>query len=102
MKTKMFEVRDRATFIAVVATKLESNHPAERRLLERGGFDGDFSYILLTELEYHKSTYDPYKWDNRSLRVAHQFIAQNFDELETGAVVDVEVILGEKAITASV
>lgn len=101
METKMFEVRDRGTFIVTVATKLDSNEPTERRLLERGGFGGDYPYVMLTELEYHKSTYDPYKWDNRSLKTAHQHITKYFDELETGAVIDVEVILGEKTPSAS-
>lgn len=96
MNSKMFEVRDRSTCISVVATKLKGQNEAEKYLLQRAGFYGDvFSYILLTHMETFKSTFDAFKWDDRSMRTAHQYIQQNFDNLKTGDVIDVEFILGE-------
>ena len=43
------------------------------------------------------ATYDPFAWgsDTRTYQVAHQYIIDHFDELESGAVVDVEFILKE-------
>lgn len=96
MDSKMFEVRDRGTCISVVATKLQSQDKSEEYLLGRAGFYGDgFPYVLLTHMETFKSTFDAYKWDDRSMRTAYRYIQQNFDNLETGDVIDVEFILGE-------
>ncbi len=45
-----------------------------------------------------RSTCDPFEWgDNRTRLFAHKYIAEHFDELPSGAVVDVEFILGESA-----
>lgn len=96
MNSKMFEVRDRGTCISVIAIKLQSQDKSEEFLLSRAGFYGDgFPFILLTHMETLKSTYDAYKWDDRSMRTAHRYIQQNFDNLKTGDVIDVEYILGE-------
>lgn len=41
-------------------------------------------------------TCDPYDWgQNRSRHFAHKWLIEHFDEIESGAVVDVEFILGE-------
>jgi hypothetical protein len=39
--------------------------------------------------------YDCYNWNDRTYKVAHKHIIEHFDELEDGAVIDVEYILGE-------
>lgn len=99
MNSKMFEVRDRGTCISVVATKLQSPNKSEEFLLGRAGFHGNgFPSVLLTHMETFESTYDAYKWNNRSMMTAHRYIQQNFDNLETGDVIDVEYILGETKV----
>ncbi len=101
MKTKTFEIRDRATFIPALAVKLCSDgNEEDKYLLRRAGLDRDTSYhILLSHLQNGESHYDCYKWKNsplvRTMPVAHQYIEKHFDELETGSVIDVEFILGE-------
>src|SRR5438105_4658220 len=93
LATKMFEVRDRHTLIAVMATYLAPENKAEQFLLGRSGFrDGE--YLILTQLDPVKSGYDVNAWDN-TLREAHKWILANFDFLESGTVVDVEFIAGE-------
>lgn len=102
LENKIFEVRDRATFIPVLCTKMapgegEAFEERERKLLRRAGYGFDYPLVLMTMLTNAKDTsYDPYSWGDRTLHEAHAYIAEHFDELETGAVVDVEYILGEK------
>jgi hypothetical protein len=96
MKTKLFELRDRATFVPVLAVKMVSQDEAEQYLLRRSGYGPDQS-VLLTGLDggLDKSTCDPFDWPNRTRHEAHKYIANNFDSLESGQVIDVEFILGE-------
>lgn len=101
MTIKLFEVRDRATFIPVLAVQLDDKTTdAEEYLLHRAGYGRRYTrdYVFLTNLEDGKSTYDPFKWDGRTMIEAHRYIRQNFDTLESGDVIDVEFILGESAI----
>lgn len=100
MKTKLFELRDRGTLVAALATQLDPSNPAEEYLLRRSGYARGENYILLTGLNSpDKSTYDPFGWgDNRTRAVAHDYLLRdgNFDRLPSGAVIDVEFILGER------
>lgn len=98
MKAKLFEVRDSATFVPVLAVALDHENKREAYLLRRTGYVvASGPYVVLTRLVGGKSTYDPYDWGDRTMTVAHDHILKNFDALETGAVVDVEYILGERA-----
>jgi hypothetical protein len=47
----------------------------------------------------NRAAYDAYEWpgDVRTFRAAHLYVEEHFDEIEDGAVVDVEFILGETA-----
>ena len=112
---KLFEVRDRATFIPVMAVKLmhggagDPHAGAERFLLRRAGYDasqidplaqepfGLSPYVLLIRLAIGGAHYDPYSWDGgRTMRIAHMHIIEHWNELASGQVLDVEFILGEK------
>ena len=98
MIAKAFEVRDSATFIPVLAVKMEGNCNEQRYLLRRAGYGGGTeALIMLTRLDGGgKAEYDPYEWprEPRTMPVAHQYISEHFDQLLNGAVVDVEFILG--------
>lgn len=93
MKTKIFEIRDRATYFAVLATKLESDFVYEKAQLRYNGFGTGL--VMMTRLTDGKGQYAPYKWDDRTMTTAHMYITTHFDMLETGYVVDVEYINGE-------
>lgn len=97
MKAKAFEIRDHHTFIPMVAIKLDPANDQEAYLLRRAGFHTQpVEFVLFTKLEGDQCTYNPFNWGgNRTRVVAHQYIQQHFDELEPGAVIDVEFILGE-------
>ena len=96
MTTKIIEVRDSATFIPMLAVKLEPSNEADHYLLSRAGYGRlPEAYILLIGLHDCLASYDPYNWDNRTRQTAHLFLIKHFDEIESGAVVDVQFILGE-------
>jgi len=115
MLAKLFEVRDRATFIPVIAVhlapttpiicnrnllELPSDHPAELYLLNVLGYSGgqrtDFTpYILLARASCGDAHYDPNHWMDRTMKTAHKYITENWIQINSGDVVDVEFILGE-------
>ena len=105
MQVKLFEVRDAATFIPVLAVKLGGRTEAERFLLGRAGYgrrpEQQESYVPLFRLDggtITTITYDPHKQGpSRTLQVARQWIRENFNALESGDVVDVQYILKETA-----
>lgn len=98
MNCKLFELRDKGTFIPIIALKVEARSEPERYLLARAGY-GTEQCVILVRAECsgvnRNATYDPYAWGGRTYPVAHNYIIDHFDELKSGAVVDVEHILGE-------
>lgn len=98
MKALMLEVRDKGTFIPILAVDMSPNlaNEGDRYLLRRAGF-GSRRCIQVTHLNHGLSHYDPYHWPGgtRTMKVAHHFIDENFDSLKSGDVIDVEFILGE-------
>lgn len=99
METKLFEVRDRGTFIPVICTCLRPSNEADRYILGRTGFglepNVQASYVLYASLEEDKIHYDPVYWDNRTRQCSHDYIRDHWDDLKSGEVIDVEFILGE-------
>ena len=97
MNTKLFEVRDRGTLFTVMAIKMVSHKAIERTFLHFAGYTEDAPVVLVTKLANPNETHiDPYDWiSDRTMREAHMYIMECFDELSTGDVVDVEYILGE-------
>lgn len=101
MQIKLLEVRDRATFIPVFAFDANARgaeSEAQRYLLRRSGF-GEDRLIIVARLDGGRGlmTCAAYDWTgSRTMRVAHQFIQENWDTLADGDVVCVEHILGER------
>jgi hypothetical protein len=89
-RVKLLEIRDRATFIPAMAIRVSG---ADGYLMRRAGFKSPMVYLVALATE--RCCYDPYNWGNRTMKGAHLFIAEHFDELKDGDVVDVEFILGE-------
>jgi len=102
MISKMVEVRDRGTFIPMLAVKLDSENEQEQWLLRQAGFYGANEYVLLAKISggsgHFKCTTDPFDWgdNDRTHAAAHRYLTDHFDEVAHGEVLDVEVILGEK------
>lgn len=94
MLSKALEVRDRMTFVPVLAVQLVPNGLGQRYLLQRVGYRS--SEVMLTKLSGETiATADVHHWGDRTMSVAHRYIRENFDRLLDGDVVDVEFILGE-------
>jgi len=99
---KFFEVRDKATFIPVMAIKLQyyidNLTENELFLLNTSGYEG--TYVLYTPLDglnHGRIHYAPYEWNDRTHRFAHEWIRDHWHKLMSGDVVDVEFILNETA-----
>lgn len=101
MKAKTFEIRDRMTFIPVLAVRLDPECEADRYLFSRAGYSADpvqqGSYVLLIRITggNGQSSCDPYDWGSRTMSVAHQHVLANWETLESGAVIDVEFLMSE-------
>lgn len=104
MKIKLFELRDKATFIPIFAFRARAETDfteQENYLFRRSGFSFENDCVILGRLECagvaRNATYDPFAWNDRTFTVAHQYIREHFDELPVGSVIDVEFILGESS-----
>ena len=103
MITKTFEVRDRGTFIPVLAVQLVPVRPKDQFLLARAGYGHSShhqsQYIFLAKLDGGggHATCDPYDWPGgaRTMAIAHEYIVKHFSELSSGAMIDVQFLLGE-------
>jgi len=118
MNTKLLEVRDRMTFVPVLAVvmlpgfapdELSALDPgaveardARRYLLRRCGYADDERHptIMMTRLDGSgtPSWSDPYGWADRTFTVAHNYITEHWHDLKDGDVVDVEFALGETKV----
>lgn len=92
MTMKFVEIRDKATFIPAVAFEIGR---ADGYLARRAGFDSPM--IFLVTLATERCAYDPYHWTDRTHQTAHLWLSEHWDEFESGGVVDVEFILGERS-----
>ncbi len=106
MTVKLFEVRDRATCVPMLAVHLRNRTPEEYFLLRRAGYSAEQiggreedvePYIVLMKLDGVRANYDPYAWGDRTFTAAHRHIIEHWADLASGAVVDVRFILGETA-----
>ena len=95
MKVKTLEIRDRATFIPVFAISTQANNPEQHYLLRRAGYSPNSDLIMIGSLHKGHHTYNYYDWDDRTMKTAHKYIEENFQDLKDGDVIDVEYILGE-------
>ena len=90
MNVKFFEIRDKGTFIPALAIEISG---ASSWLARRAGFGN--AMIILIHLTGMRCQYDPYSWGDRTMRTAHDHIANTWETQPSGAVVDVQFVLGE-------
>lgn len=104
MITKIFEVRDRATFFVVVATLMEPgygwNDAAVSWLLRRAGYGPNTRRVLVARADGGPAHHDKWNWTDRTMTAVHGFIEDNFGSLRSGDVVDAEYARGEKSAPA--
>lgn len=107
MITRLFEIRDRLTFIPTMAILVEDENEAQRYYMARTGYParGEHSpTVIVMRLSDQRAASDPYSWDDRTHRVAHDWLQRQVDtggrdwfadHFPDGEVIDVEFILGE-------
>lgn len=84
-----------------MAIRPEGTNEGEHFLWGRAGYGRDAgtqkSYLLLCDMSEPPGViqYDRFAWDNRTLKVAHDYIAAHWETLESGQVIDIEHVLGE-------
>lgn len=101
MQAKTFEIRDIATFIPVLAIRLSPSCDRDRYLFARAGFGTSSKeqrrYICLAKMNGGSGiiSSDSFRWGDRTIQIAHQYIIEHWDVLDSGEVIDVQYILGE-------
>ncbi len=100
-EVKTFELRDRATTIHVMATKVNMaalNLADKMQFMDAGWAEDEPNLIYVVELpEPCRAAYNPHEWQSsaRTFTDAHVFIREHWSELLSGQVIDVEFINGE-------
>lgn len=94
MLVKVFELRDKMTFIPIVAIKLVPHSVSEGYLCQRSGWNINPPHpVMISRLaggdELMIERYD------RTFGEALKYVTENFDTLTSGDVIDIEFILGE-------
>jgi len=99
MLVKAFEIRDSMTFIPCIAVCLSPANESEEYLAARAGFgitpEAQACFVILFKMTGNMQTYDPILWNCNTMTPAHRYIRDNFEKLESGAVIDVQFIKGE-------
>lgn len=121
METKLFELRDHGTFIPLLCIKpqfptphrspcvwadphREVGMPAkctcgasfEEKMAWRYGYRGSRAVIVTHMSEPGRGCkVDPHEWGDRTFQTAHCYIEEHWDELHSGDLIDVRVIIGE-------
>ena len=104
MIAKLFEVRDRGTFIPMLAVQCDPADENERYLLAHAGFGKDAAtqrgYVLCGEIDSgkFKMSYDPLDFPDGTLRQAVEHIQANFHALVSGGVIDAEFLRRERTL----
>lgn len=102
MEIKLLEIRDEGTHIDAISIALDGRSGETMRenyLIRHAGY-GEPRCILLSVLNGGRIlTYDANDWHRegrgRTMYAAHRWIEEHWDEIKSGAVVDVRYILGE-------
>jgi hypothetical protein len=101
MEVKCLEIRDEATFVPVICIWPGAVNDAQRYLLKRDGYRADRHErcIIMIDAQCRGVAYDANDWPrtSRTKRTAHIYIAEHWQELKDGDVVDVQFVLGETA-----
>jgi len=105
---KIFELRDEGTLIPWLAMRWLTADRAERALLQRAGYgDNPEESDCVIQGPAHCSGerdqvlfYNPTHVRHPRTRAAAIYISENFDQLVSGQVVDVRVILNERPFPA--
>jgi hypothetical protein len=94
-ETKYFEIRDWMTHLPAFAVRLNPLMKADARLHRGMHWRLGDTPVYLVHPGVQVAHHSPHGWRDRTMCTAHEYIVEHWDELESGAVIDVEYILGE-------
>ena len=103
LDTKLFEVRDRSTFIVLMVTRLQPSCKQDRYLLARSGYgttqDDQSRYFWACKIDGGRGlgACDPYEFGCSTTRQAFQHIKEQWDYLPSGSVICTEYLRGDRA-----
>lgn len=103
MNAKVIEIRDKMTYIPVLAIRPDAmengdiNPYVQAALSWAGyGFAANNS-VIVVNLHTTEAHNNPYLWENsRTMNLAHEYIEEHYDDLKDFDIVDVEYIQGEQ------
>lgn len=98
-ESKLFAVHDRATLFAVLAQHLTPETDEEYAIMARAGFSSPDNYDFFVRMagDVQEFSYDPYAFsDQLTMGTVTRYIRCNWDDLESGTMLDAEVLRGEK------
>lgn len=90
IESKIFEIRDKGTYIPILAVLMESNDPAENYHLKRFSW----SHIYVFKIANGEPVFK-WEWEGRRISVIYPHITKHWYELQSGSVIDIQVLLGE-------
>lgn len=96
MQIKLFELRDKGTFIPLCGVRLLPTNASEHYLIRRGGWEDSVPYYLFN-LQASKIGYEFF---DRTYSVALNYVKENWNEIKSGSVIDIQNILGETSEVA--
>lgn len=98
IETKILEIRDQGTFMPMIAINMGNvrNTKEVQYLVRSAGYGYNTCILLIDPQGRRGASYDPWQWTgSRTLKIAHQQIIEDWDDLCDGDVIDVEYILKE-------
>ena len=93
---RLFLIHDAATEVAAAAFRLsEGSHGLGSAILQRAGYGSEptthDSYIVLVRLhDNFEAQRDPFEWRDATMRTAHLYLLEHFDEVPHGGTLEVE------------
>lgn len=99
-EVKFFEVRDEGTHIPVLCVKVAYEYGMRGEYqMRRSAFSPGDSLTHLVNLNSGEGRSNPAHWKSgRTMRVAYNAIVDQWEDLKSGDVIDVQYILGETSV----
>ncbi len=99
-EVKTFELRDRATMIPVMCIFISMSEvkDPDRFLMQRAGWGGGQSPMYMININDGRCQWNAMEWNLEPYITAHQYIYENWYQLNGGEVIDAEFIRGESKV----
>lgn len=104
MESKVISIQDKIESVTVIAIQMLSDNTRETNLLQAAGFWSSraLSSVYLLDVGTGKGTYHPGQWKpiarygwTEIMPIAHRWLIDHWNEIETGGVLNIEQILQE-------